>query len=106
MHPPPEVHVFPVECMDLENHAPGNAWVFLTFNVHVYRRVHTFVAGCMVLWLPAPDVCIRKILNFGHCIQLGVEILFLCQGKSQALSFWNLGPSSESSGLHTKQKGQ
>ena len=29
--------------------------------------MHTFMAGCMVLEDPAPDVCIRQILNFGHC---------------------------------------
>ena len=25
------------------------------------------LAGCMVLRGHAPDVCIKKILNFGHC---------------------------------------
>ena len=26
----------------------------------MHRRVHIFLSGCMVLWEPAPDVCIRK----------------------------------------------
>ena len=28
VHPVPEVHGFPVGCMDLEGHAPGNACFF------------------------------------------------------------------------------
>ena len=35
------------------------------------------MAGCMVLEDPAPDVCIRIILNFGHWVHMvGLIMMF------------------------------
>ena len=34
------------------------------------------LAGCMVLRGHAPDVCMKKILNFGHCMCIYVLVLY------------------------------
>ena len=53
VHPAPEVHDFTVGCMEMSSHAPGNAFIFLTFNIYhikkcapIYGRVHGFEGPC------------------------------------------------------------
>ena len=58
MHPAPEVHDLTLGCMDF-------AWILNIYYIHIRKfaqilgRVHGF-------GIHAPDVCIRKILNYGH----------------------------------------
>ena len=42
--------------------------LFLEHLICNIKQGADILAGCMVLRGHAPDVCIKQILNFGHCI--------------------------------------
>ena len=59
-----------------------------------------FMAGCMVQEDPAPDVCIRKILNFGHW-SLHVVKKILAPGKGSEIRHLISSVAADASFLKT-----
>ena len=44
--------------------------LFFEHLICMIKQGADILAGCIVLRGPAPDVCIKNILNFGHCMTM------------------------------------